>query len=697
MPFRVEHVFYFDFECSTDGIHKPYCLCYANTEGISGSYYGHECARNFLEMLPPQSLCYAHNLSYDICFVLRHLDRVLDNPIIKDGRTMSLIGVYHRKMICFKDTYSIISTKLSSFPRMFNLKTGVKEVFPYTYYTSANTEYNQSGDIIEASMCIPEKDREQFFENIKNIAAIDDTKFDMRKYCEFYCAQDVNILKEGFEYFRKSLLEEFGLDAYDFVSISSIANRYMEINCYWPNKNLYDLSNKPRDFMSRCVIGGRCMICDNEKQKTDEPLVDFDAVSLYPSAMARLYTLEGIPKVLQKDQLSVDYLLKRLFRDDQVEADSERFISGFYVHIEITRIGKPRHFPLIVFNKEFQATEIETERSANVCCDMYVDHIMLEDLINFQDCDIKVLRGYYYDGKRDYRIRDIIRNLFELRLKYKKEGNPLQEIIKLLLNSIYGKTILKPINSSIKFIQTDKLTDYIRNKYNIIESTETIYTGEGEGCKFTQAKETKTINKHFNFTPLGVSILSMSKRIMNEVMCLAEDLGIPLYYQDTDSIHMKECDIDRLAREYKAKYGRDLIGKELGQFHSDFAIIDGCKEMPHATHSLFAGKKTYIDMLESEGKVAFHCRAKGIPTDVMIKTSNKLYPDSIQCQYKDGLAYPERLGEKPEDYSVYRLYKDLYDGKTIEFDLCIGEKPCFDMKSNFSIITKTKFLRKLHF
>ena len=49
---------------------------------------------------------------------------------------------------------------------------------------------------------------------------------------------------------------------------------------------------------------------------------------------------------------------------------------------------------------------------------------MLQDLITFQDCDIKVLRGYYYDGKRDYSIRDVVRNLFELRLRYKKEGKP---------------------------------------------------------------------------------------------------------------------------------------------------------------------------------------------------------------------------------------------------------------------------------
>ena len=402
--FKREHVYYFDFECSTDGIHKPYCVCYSSTEGISGSFYGANCSRNFLEMLPNNSLCYAHNLSYDICFIIGQLDRVCDNPIIKDGKTMSLTGVYHRKLFCFKDTYSIISTKLSNFPRMFNLETGIKEVFPYQYYNSANTKENQYGDIIEASMFVPEDEKEQFLENIKNIAQVNETQFDMRKYCEFYCSQDVNILKQGFEFFRASLLDEFNLDAYDFVSISSIANRYMEINCYWPNENLYDLSNKPRDFMSRCIIGGRCMLADNEKQRTDVNLVDFDAVSLYPSAMVRLYTLEGIPKVLQKDQLDVNYLLSRLFREGQAEPDRERFISGFFVHIEITKVGKPRHFPLIVFNKEFQNTDIESERSANVCCDMYVDHIMLEDLITFQDCDVKVLRGYYYDGNRDYRI-----------------------------------------------------------------------------------------------------------------------------------------------------------------------------------------------------------------------------------------------------------------------------------------------------
>ena len=698
LGFRREHVYYFDFECSTDGIHKPYCVCY-RCGNLEGSFYGEGCAKKFLEMLPNNSLCYAHNLSYDICFIISYLDRILDNPIIKDGRTMSMTGVYHRKYLQFKDTYSIISTKLSRFPEMFHLETGRKEVFPYNYYTSKNTKENQLGDIVEASLYVPEEDRDYFLKNVKDIAGIcrDDIHFDMRVYSEFYCKQDVNILQKGFEYFRDSLLKEFNLDAYDFVSISSIANRYMEVNCYWPNGNLYDLSNKPRDFISRCVIGGRCMLADNKKQKTDVDLVDFDAVSLYPSAMARLYTLEGMPKVLAQDQLNTKYLLDRLFEDEQTEPTSERFISGFFIHVVINKINKPRHFPLIVYNKEFQEDEAtEAERSDNVCCEMYVDHITFQDLIEFQGCEMTILRGYYYDGKRDTSIRTCITNLFQLRLKYKKEKNPLQEIIKLILNSIYGKTILKPINTKIKFIQTDKLTDYIRKRYNSIESTETIYTDKDVGCKFTEMKETKAINKHFNFTPLGVNILSMSKRIMNEVMCLAEDNDIPIYYQDTDSMHLRESDLNKLSELYKTKYHRELIGKSLGQFHSDFANIKGSENMPVAIKSIFVGKKTYIDMLydKTTGEIAFHCRAKGIPTDVLVKTANKKYPDYIPCKLIDGLVYPQSIGE---NYSIYKLYEDLYSGREVEFDLCIGSKPCFDMKSNYSIKTKSSFIRKLKF
>ena len=55
-------------------------------------------------------------------------------------------------------------------------------------------------------------------------------------------------------------------------------------------------------------------------------------------------------------------------------------------------------------------------------------------------------------------------------------------------------------------------------------------------------KTHKTIDDHFVPIQAGIEVLSWSKRIMNEVMCLAEDLGIDIYYEDTDSMHLPEED-----------------------------------------------------------------------------------------------------------------------------------------------------------
>ena len=62
-----------------------------------------------------------------------------------------------------------------------------------------------------------------------------------------------------------------------------------------------------------------------------------------------------------------------------------------------------------------------------------------------------MVNGYYWQGKGDFRIRDQIKKLFLLRKQYKENDNPVQEIIKLILNSVYRRTILKPIETKTVF------------------------------------------------------------------------------------------------------------------------------------------------------------------------------------------------------------------------------------------------------
>ena len=105
---------------------------------------------------------------------------------------------------------------------------------------------------------------------------------------------------------------------------------------------------------------------------------------------------------------------------------------------------------------------------------------------------------------------------------------------------------------------------------------------------------------------------------MNKVFSCANDCDIQVYYQDTDSIHLNYDDVDKAVKRYKEKYGLELVGENLGNFHVDFELKDATSEI-YAVESLFLGKKTYIDILEStdkDGKTinSEHIRMKGIPT-----------------------------------------------------------------------------------
>ena len=87
---------------------------------------------------------------------------------------------------------------------------------------------------------------------------------------------------------------------------------------------------------------------------------------------------------------------------------------------------------------------------------------------------------------------------------------------------------------------------------------------------------------------------------MNRVICTANDHNMKIYYTDTDSIHIDEDSVLPLAKIYEEKYGRQLIGKNLGQFHCDFDF-KGMDDV-RSVGLLVLGKKCYIDKLEGTDK-----------------------------------------------------------------------------------------------
>ena len=286
----------------------------------------------------------------------------------------------------------------------------------------------------------------------------------------------------------------------------------------------------------------------NKKWHITEPLFDFDAVSLYLSAKDGLKVIQGIPKVIPSDKLNLEFL---------------KTTDAYVIEIKILSVEKHYPFPLIV--QKIKGLNLNDDNIIEPVI-MVVDNITLEDLIEFQKIKFEIIKGYYWNEGSDIKIQKVIRNLFNKRVEYKKQKNPLQNLYKLIMNSCYGKTIEKPINKDWKYIKGHEEADNYAIK-NYIRIVDHIKLNNSDIEAF---RVKRPIDQHFNFSLLGIQVLSMSKRIMNEVMCLAYDIGCKIYYQDTDSMHIRVQDLEKLQNEFKKKYNRELVGSNLGQFHSDF-------------------------------------------------------------------------------------------------------------------------------
>ena len=149
-------------------------------------------------------------------------------------------------------------------------------------------------------------------------------------------------------------------------------------------------------------------------------------------------------------------------------------------------------------------------------------------MITFHETEFEIIDGYYYNDGRNETINHVIEYLYNLRPKLRNDDNSSQMVIKILMNSMYGKTIIKPIETDtvVKDNQND-FEKHISYIYNYIESVLKVDDRY-------YIKKVKSMLSHYNYVHCGVETLSMSKKIMNCVFDCANDCNVKIYYQDTD-------------------------------------------------------------------------------------------------------------------------------------------------------------------
>lgn len=512
-------------------------------------------------------------------------------------------------------------------------------------------------------------------------------KFNVGKYAEYYCERDVDLLCLGLRCWAaigeqdttkntfKGLPPFKKFDVFNFLSAPAIAQAVTEAEVrrgapkdYQEDprsdeceKYTYKYKGILRKFMLHATTGGRCTLANEkrvlvdvlakdarvkeiyekvvsrgEKPTEDElkemfrlTIQDFDARSLYPTAMSRSFIPLGPP-------ILVDYRGHPMTHENIIAAAIDRSAptDAMYLITNI-RYGVPLAMPSNCWKQE------KPEPRCHWTNKVPEDTIQLRKLtdlytmIETQKASFFVLGGLEWRHGKATEIQEFMKKTYEFRRLNHSGGfdHPVQESAKLVMNSFYGKNVTKMREYQEIFFPkvmwkydeekrdyyqingADNLMNYLKHNWRNIKQV--ISVGGSFAVK-VKSEDDSAYDVNF-----GCEVLAGARALICRVSAAIEKITKqPPLYTDTDSLHVFGWQIEAIADWFEKKFHIPMIGGELGQFHPDFEP-QGFKPGEKFMGSVFfcgVGKKMYIDeIVGDQGSTYFHKRAKGIRAEWLSK------------------------------------------------------------------------------
>ena len=671
-----------DFEATTDEqYHVPFsvALNWLDCKDTEMNYFeGGNCVEMFAKAIQDKCLSqtirpkkgveariYFYNLRYDWTLFRKilHNMKTVENGNKLYSLTAEIGTGIRRVRVEFWDFLPITMCKLKDAGKAYlspEQQAWIKkEYIPYSFYTRESVKKGSKVDLYDFIDCWKKENKvkevsSEIVESIKQAAITANAynevsnMLDYMKYNRYYNEQDVRILRNVAVNLSKLFaggpiegIDEktnpIALDMWSYRTASSIGYDFFWRHCIvekttsgWkPRYKIALPKMQLRNIIQKSIRGGRVMTRDNKKIRYDSAehggvlICDYDGVSLYPSAMSKLWITEGEPGIIRGKFTTRDFKETCSSPED---GDIRQY-NDMIVHITKLNTAKTRHFPLLcVKNKKTGLNEYKNFDNEDV--DLWVNAIDLWNLIDFQQATFEYDAAVVWEGQRHYDVRNMIKNLFEFRLANKK--HPIQAVAKLMMNSIYGKSTMKARKTERQYIEkmgwrkdkngwmpVDKWQEWFSANAYRIQSMD-------EDCNGTVRVDTYYRDCDSCFNIFGSNVLAMARRIIGRVMALAEDveeqypeMAPGLFYTDTDSMHIRSDLLDLTEKAYLVKYGEPIKGPQLGQFHVDFAPVNG-KETMGAKKCIFLGKKMYADELVNiDNETGYHFRMKGIPNGAL--------------------------------------------------------------------------------
>lgn len=420
-----------------------------------------------------------------------------EGSIIKNGRIFKLT-FDNPPLTELLDSYPIIPMRLKQFKKAFKLETGKGEA-DVKYIDPFLTTQNKWNDI------------------------------------KAYCRQDVITLIEGFKAFEQIMASKFGLNEHihEFLSLPQMSFSIIRNNIPDFNKKVPII-----DVFRDAYSGGRTEIF---KLLGKGNLGYYDANSLYPTVMTKHeYPIGPYEKIKEID---AEGIVRITLSGDQPD---------FY----IPPIAFKLKLPYMTRTLDNSTNEV-TEQISNKFTKLYFPNIN-NTTISVTTAEARLMErlGYNFkvtDGIGSYDTLPLfgfMKELYDERLKQK--GTPLATVIKLLMNSGYGK-----------FGQRRRIEEFDPQTHQFTSKFKWLYTN----------------------TIIASLITANARNFMYETIC---KIGAEhVYYMDTDSLILDK------------PLDEDMIGNNLGQFKKEYDLKEMVAVLP----------KTYC-LTETSGKII--AKAKGM-------------------------------------------------------------------------------------
>lgn len=468
-----------------------------------------------------------------------------------------------------------------------------------------------------------------------------------------------NPQRERYTYKYKGDLRRFMLYATSGGRCTLANEKAIQADCLM-NPDVKELYDK--------VVRGEKLTDEERQFMFDHTIQDFDARSLYPTAMSRSAIPLGVPEIVdwRKHPKTEQHII--------TEAMEKRAPNDAMYLIAHVKYDKKLAMPCNCWKQE------NPEPRCRWTNDIPRDVVQLRKLrdlytmIEVQHAHFEVLGGLEWRHGECTKIQEFMKKVYEFRRLNHSNGfdHPIQEAAKLIMNSYYGKNVTKMRDSAELFFPkrswvwncekkrfeehdgAEEVLKYLERHWR--EVKQIVSTGEVFVVKIKQ-----TDNSAYDAC-FGCEVLAGSRALICRVSAAIEEITKqPPLYTDTDSLHVFGWQIGAISEWFQKKFGIPMIGGELGQFHPDFEP-QGFKPGEKFLGSVFfcgVGKKMYIDeVFGDQGSTYFHKRAKGIRAEWLSKDEYKrLYDGEVLVKDCDECGGVNIRPKNGINYSVHLIKK----------------------------------------